>query len=214
MTRLILIRHGQSIANLERVYAGHTDIDLSQLGLMQAQKTAEYVTEKYKIDKIYASDLKRAYNTAKPISERLGIEIIPDQRLREIFAGEWEGLKFDYLMEAYKEEYANLWKNDIGKARCPGGESTKELAERILARLKEIATENEGKTVVIATHATPIRSMQCLWQGMSFDEMKDVPWASNASVTEAIYEDGEFSLVFAGYDEHLKDLVSQLPANV
>lgn len=213
MTRIILIRHGQSIANLERVYAGHTDIDLSELGKVQAQKTAEYVADKYKIDKIYASDLKRAYNTAKPISDSLKIEIIPDERLREIFAGEWEGLKFDYLMEEYKDEYG-VWKNDIGNARCTGGESVKELAERILAKITEIAKENDGKTVVIATHATPIRSMQCLWQGMSFDDMKDVAWVSNASVTEAIYENGEFSIVLAGYDEHLKDLVSELPANV
>ena len=78
----------------------------------------------------------------------------------------------------------------------------------------EIVAENEGKTVVIATHATPIRAMQCLWQGMTFDEMKDVSWVSNASVTEAIYENGEFSLVFAGRHEHLGDLVSGLPSNV
>lgn len=213
MTRFIIIRHGNSVANTERTFAGHTDAELSPIGEAQAKRTAQFVAENYKIDKVIASDLKRAYNTGAAVAERCGVEIVPDTCLREIFAGEWEGLHFDYLLEAFAEDYGR-WKNDIGNARCTGGESVQELAKRVLARMEEIAKENEGKTIAIATHATPIRCMQCVWQGMGFDEMKDIPWVTNASVTEAVYENGKFSIVFAGKDEHLQDIVTALPKNV
>ena len=213
MTKFILIRHGNSMANTLRNFAGHTDAELSPVGEKQIKLTAEYVAKNYKVDKIYASDLKRAFNTGCAIGETCGVEVIPDQELREIYAGEWEGLAFDYLLEAFKEDYGT-WKNDIGNARCTGGESVKELSERIQSELIRIGDENDDKTVVIATHATPIRCMQRLCMGYSFDEMKNIPWVSNASVTQMNYENGKFTLDFAGMDEHLSDLATALPKNV
>lgn len=213
MTRFIIIRHGHSMANLERSFAGHTDAPLSPIGEKQVEKTAEYVASKYNVDKIYASDLKRAYSTAVAVSEKTGIDIIPDENLREIYAGDWEGQLFDRLCEDYSTEYG-IWKNDIGNARCTGGESVKELSERIIKELLRLAEENPKKTVVIATHATPVRVVMRMCKGMSFDEMKDIPWVSNASVTEVVCEDGVFRLIEAGVDEHLKDLATALPKNV
>jgi len=213
MTKLILIRHGHSLANLERNFAGHTDVDLSPIGEKQVKKTAEYVAENYVVDKIYASDLKRAFDTGCAVAEACGLDVTPDSELREIYAGKWEGLAFDYLSEAFEKPYW-IWRNDIGNARCTDGESVKELSQRIVAEVTRIAEENQGKTVVIATHATPIRCMQCLCQGNNFDEMKDIPWVSNASVTQVNYEKGKFTLDFAGEDEHLKDLATSLPKNV
>ena len=213
MTTLILVRHGESEANRQDLFAGHFDADLQNRGMEQARKTAKFLSENFKIDKVYASDLKRAYNTGKAVADLFGLEVIPDENLREIFAGEWEGLAFDYLLETYVEDYGR-WKNDIGNARCTGGESVQELAKRILAEVEKIAKENDGKTVVIATHATPVRAMECAWRGMTFDEMKDIPWVTNASVTEADYENGKFTLNFAGKDDHLLDLATALPKNV
>ena len=213
MTRLVLIRHGHSMANLKRNFAGHTDAELSPIGEEQVKKTAQYVMENYKVDKIYASDLKRAYNTGKAIGDLCGIDVIPDANLREIYAGEWEGHAFDYLSETFCEDYG-CWKTDIGNACCTGGESVQELAKRIHTELIKLAEENEGKTVVVATHATPIRCIQCLWQGMTFDQMKDIPWATNASVTEAVYENGKFEFVCLSKDEHLSDIATKVPKNV
>ena len=74
MTTLILVRHGQSVANLERIFAGHTDIPLTELGLLQAERTAAYL-EEYPIDCIYSSDLLRAQpdngESIRALSERL-----------------------------------------------------------------------------------------------------------------------------------------------
>ena len=76
MTRIILVRHGQSEANANFIFAGHSDFPLTEFGHAQAKLVAEYLAKNEKIDAIYSSDLKRAYYTAVPTSELLGIEIV------------------------------------------------------------------------------------------------------------------------------------------
>ena len=94
MTRLILIRHGQSEANLTRRFAGHFNAPLTELGRSQAEKSAEYVAENYKVSKVYASDLARAFDTGLAIAQSHNIPIYKTQQLREIFAGDWEGKQY------------------------------------------------------------------------------------------------------------------------
>ena len=214
MTTIIMVRHGESEANRMGVFAGNFDADLQGRGLKQAEKTAEFIANTYKVDKIYASDLKRAFKTGKAIGDRLGMEVIPEPRVREISAGEWEGKTFVELEEQFAESYG-IWRSDVGNARCPGGESTRELGARILAVLTEIAEANEGKTVVVATHATPVRVMQVHTQGGGdFNTMKDIKWVSNASVSEFFYENGKFRCGKISQDAHLGDMSTSLPANV
>ena len=213
MTKFILVRHGQSEANRQGRFAGHSDFPLSPLGLLQAEKTAEYILEHHHIDAIYSSDLKRAYSTALPVSKRTGIEIIPDTQLREIYAGDWEGLEFGEIAEKFSED-RHIWKNDIANSRCTNGESVRELAARIHTRLTEIGDENDGKTVLITFHATPIRSMQALWQNGDIESMKDIDWVPNASVTVAEYKNGSFTLISVGENAHLSELNTNLPPTV
>lgn len=213
MTKLLMVRHGQSEANSLGVFAGNYDIELTELGHKQAQCTANFIAENYTVDKVYASDLKRAYKTAVHIAEKFDLDVIPDKNFREISAGKWEAEKFVVIIEKYKDDYEK-WLTDIGNAGCTGGETVKELAKRVCDELKKVAEDNEGKTVVIGTHATPVRVVQCLFGGHAMYEMKDVPWVSNASVTELNYEEGKFVLVKAGMDGHLTGYKSELPANV
>lgn len=214
MTRLLFIRHGQSESNLSGAFTGHTNVALTELGRRQAEAAANYVVSHYAVDAVYASDLQRAFNTGKAVADKLGLTVQPHKGLREIFAGQWEGMAFTYLLAAYPETYAGTWRNDIGNSTCDGGESVAQLQQRVSAAAKEIADANHGKTVVIATHATPIRTMECLCQGKSLSQMKDIPWVSNASVTEIHYENGIFTEVISSYDKHLGDMVSTLPSNV
>ena len=212
MTTLLLIRHGESEANADKVFVGHTDVDLSPLGVLQAQKTAEFVKQNYKVDRVYASDLKRAYKTGKFVADAFGLETIADSGLREIFAGSWEGKKFQTLLET-NTDYA-IWKTDIGNSKATDGEAVSEVWERVHNRIVEIAELNRGKTVVLATHATPIRCMTARWLGLGLSGMKELPWAMNASVTEVIYENGIFMVTKAPQYKHLQDLKTELPNNV
>ncbi len=213
MTKLILIRHGQSEANIKELFAGHSDAPLSELGQQQAKVTAEYIHNTYHVDHVYSSDLQRAYYTGKATADLFGLEVVQTAELREIFGGDWEMMSYSALEESYSEAYG-IWKKDVGNSRCIGGESVAELGARIYNSVLEIAKKHEGRTVVIATHATPVRVLECLCCGLSLDEMKNVPWVSNASVTELRYNDGEWTYIKRGYDEHLRDFKSSLPANV
>ena len=211
MTDLYFIRHGQSQANLSGHFAGFTDSPLTDLGKKQAEVTSTFFDD-IKPDKVYASPLLRAYHTGLAVSERYNIEIETDERLKEIFGGEWEGVLFASLVDLYPEEY-NVWLTDLGKAVCTGGESTLELQNRVNSAVLDIVAKNPGKKIVIATHATPIRVMECIWRKISLTEMKNVPWVSNASVTHVRYENNEPEIILRSYDKHLGDMVTELPSN-
>ena len=213
MTRILLIRHGESTANREQVFSGHYDIELEEKGKLQAKQTAEYVVRTYQIDKVYASDLKRAYETGKAVADIIGTDVVTDARLREVYGGKWEAVKFLELPQLYPEDY-KTWMEDIGNVRCTGGESIKEMAQRVYDTVLEIAKENDGKTIVIATHATPIRGLQSMIQTGGTEKMQQIRWVTNASVSELEYVDGCWNYIKIGYDEHLEELCSRLPEDI
>ncbi len=210
--RIILVRHGQSMGNLVHSFLGHTDLPLTELGHAQAEKTAELLLD-YNIDVLYSSDLQRAYMTAEHIADKKGLSIIADPQMREIYAGEWENMLFSDIESKYPKEFA-VWRNDIGSARCNGGESFTELYDRIIKEVTRIAEQNDGLTVCIATHATPIRCVRLKAHGFDFDKAKDLGWTQNASVTIVDFEDGKFKAVCDHIYEHLNDVATTLPSNV
>ncbi len=210
MTRLIIVRHGQSEANARFIFAGHSDFDLTDFGRVQAKLVAEYLSKNENVDSIYSSDLLRAYNTAVPTSEALGIPIIKEEGLREVFAGLWEAKETDYIAEKYPDDF-NCWRNNYSKVRCTGGEAISEVYDRIVPVICNIARENDGKTVLIATHATVVRSFNAYAMGYKNDETGNSPAALNASISIYTMDgdkvvDSKFNIV-----EHLGDMVSRVP---
>ncbi|MBE6712448.1 MAG: histidine phosphatase family protein [Ruminococcaceae bacterium] len=203
-THIYFIRHGQSEGNLYDLFLGHTDMDLTELGRKQAQRVTSYF-ESIQVDAIFSSDLSRAYHTACPLAEMKGLSITKSEKLREIYAGEWEGLVFNDIRK--NSPMGDIWWEDTGNARPDGGESVAELQVRILAEVERLAKENEGKTICIFTHFTPIYALRTAWEGVHVSEMKRMPKPSNASVTHAIYENGVFSeLVEYANNDYLGDL--------
>ena len=213
MVTLILERHGQSDGNVLKMFTGHTDVPLTELGKKQVEKSAEYIVENYKLNKIYSSDLTRAMQTAKFVADKTGLEIIKSENLRELFAGEWDGQLFTYIEEKFADDW-KTWQKDPGNSRCTGGESVKELSERVVRELTRIAEENDGKTVFIATHATPVKVSQCYFRGWPIEEIKKLPFGANASLTVVTYDKGEWTIKLESYDEHLGEMKTKLPANV
>ena len=213
MTTLLLIRHGQSEANLNRCFAGQVDAQLTELGILQAERTADFIAENYRVHKVYASDLSRAARTGQAVADRFGLPLQKTSMLREINAGLWEGLPFAQLDVDYPEEF-DLWREDIGNSRPTGGESVAELAERIDQALRTIALENPEQTVAVAFHAIPIRSVQWKLTGEPLSYMTQIPWVTNASVTEMFFENGEFRLGKVAQDQHLEGIVTTIPKNI
>lgn len=210
MTKFLIIRHGQSTANLEERYAGWYDAPLTELGRKQAAITTDYILKNYHVDAVYSSDLIRAVETVKEIAARANVLLVKEKALREIDGGEWEEKRVEEIAREYPEQ-AYLWKTDIGKARPTGGESFAELQVRIDSALRKIAAENDGKTVVVASHGGAIRTMQCLFENVPIEDMRKVPWTPNASVSEVNYENGKYTPVRLGYTGHLGTLITEIP---
>lgn len=204
MTTLIFIRHGQSITNVSRVFTGHQDEPLSPLGQRQAQCTADWLRAHYQVDAIYASDLMRTMSTARPTAQAFGLDVQPDARLREIFAGAWEGMTFEQIARVYPDIY-DTWQHDIGRCVCPQGESVAQLYERVFAAVDEAARAHAGQTLAFFTHATPIRTLQARWQQGGLSGMRDIPFVPNASVTVARLEQGQYHLITIGKADFLRD---------
>ena len=210
MTKFLIIRHGQSEANLLDVFAGNFDAPLTERGLCQAQRTAEYIKENYKVDKVVASDLKRAFVTGKTLSDMLGLEITSTSELREISAGDWEGVPFTTIKKEYPEIY-DKWFRDMSNCRTPNGESVRELGDRIFGCFKRLAEENPDSTVAVATHATPIRVLQAIITYGDVSGTQHVNWVTNASVSTVIYDNGKWAFTEVSYDKHLDGILTTLP---
>lgn len=213
MTTIYLIRHGESQANEKDVFIGHTDLELTELGKQQAELTAGYL-KAITPDVIYASDLKRAYHTARATAQQYGMEVCIEPGLREIYAGRWEYVPFAQLMVDCPETFGNIWCKDIANARCDGGESVAEVYDRVTKTVRTIALRHPEQTVFLFSHATPVRTMAVHAMGRSAAEVGVIPWPSNASVTKVEFDGAQFRLAEYSTDHFMGALTTRLPDNV
>ncbi|MGW6576042.1 histidine phosphatase family protein, partial [Streptomyces sp. NPDC054945] len=117
--KIVLWRHGQTSWNLERRFQGSTDIELTETGVAQARRSARLLAS-LKPDAIVASDLRRASATAAELAALTGLTVLHDAALRETYAGEWQGLTHDEILEKYGEQYS-AWKRGGAGGRGGGG---------------------------------------------------------------------------------------------
>ena len=206
MTTLILVRHGQSEANVSRHFACRTDTPLSPLGKQQAQALAAYLPQHFKIDKIYASTLSRTRDTVLPTAAALGLPVFEDAGLLEIDAGRWENVHTSILKED-KTSGFDLWQTDVGSIKCPDGESVAELFDRVVGTVLRLAAENEGKTLLRASHWTPIHALLTFAKGKTVKDMQESDFIiPNASLHVLTFENGRLTPVALGIVEHLEAL--------
>jgi broad specificity phosphatase PhoE len=156
MTRVFLIRHGETDWNRDGICMGQLDIPLNERGKRQAELAAERLSGE-SIDVIYASDLSRALETAQMIAARHGLEPIVRRDLRELHYGHWQGYTREEVEVLYPEAYS-VSATDMG-FRPKAGESRLELHERALRAFHEIVEKHSGQTVAIVAHGGVIRSV-------------------------------------------------------
>jgi broad specificity phosphatase PhoE len=205
--KIILIRHGQSLGNLNRIFLGHTDLDLSDLGYRQAKATAEHLKNE-KIDLIYSSDLIRAYNTALPHAEIREIDVISNKNLREAYVGAWENMNVDEIITKWgRGVFEGQWKNNFGCFTFPGGESTRAAGERMYNEIINICNDKEGQTVLISSHAAIIRSFWAIINDVPCEKVSEmIPFPTNASYSICYYENGKIAPFSYSNDGHLVDV--------
>lgn len=175
---LYLVRHGETEWNVQKINQGQSESSLTEKGIEQAKETAEKLKD-IKFDAIFSSDLSRAYKTAEIIKLDRGIVIQTSKLLRERAHGSFEGKHDDVLKSTLKDklkERENLPENEYNSFRlAPDIETTEEILNRFLKQLKEIAVLYSNKTVLVVTHAGPIKNF--LIQ-IGYAERKQLPGGS------------------------------------
>ncbi|WP_030679953.1 histidine phosphatase family protein [Streptomyces rimosus] len=154
--RIVLWRHGQTAWNLEHRFQGTTDIELTEEGLAQARRAARLLAA-LEPDAVIASDLRRATATAGELAAVTGLEVTYDEALRETYAGAWQGLTHEEIVERYGEQYA-AWKRGE-PVRRGGGELETEVADRAAPVVERNADKlPDGGTLVVVSHGGTIRT--------------------------------------------------------
>jgi broad specificity phosphatase PhoE len=183
--RLILIRHGQTQANVELRLSGWTDDPLDELGLRQAAATAQMVAAEGPVTRIYASPLLRARTTAQHIAEALGAtEVIERPGLRERNFGIFESMLIQSIAEQYPEmavAWAERGATDWGP---PEGELPHEFVERIMGELNAIIEQHgEDERVLVVTHGGVISVAMAAWLTGEPTRWREY-FVRNCSITE------------------------------
>ena len=206
-TNVLLIRHGQSRGNAERRFGGHTATPLSARGRNQALATARTLKSDG-LTAIYSSDLARAIETAKPLSDLTGLPIHDTSAFRERSVGVMEGLTFEDAAQQHPEQYAALLKRDFEYV-LSGGESYRQLLDRAWQRLDEIIAQNRGGKIAVFSHTGTICILALHLMGaLDAPELKPV-WISsgNCGITRFELRDDGFVRVLCVNDtSHLSGL--------
>lgn len=188
MTRLILIRHGETDWNNEGRWQGQVDVPLNATGRRQAQQMARSL-EAAGITAIYSSDLQRARQTAQALADSIGLPLRLDSRLREIHQGEWQGLLFSEIQARYTQAYQDRQRDPLNFSP-PGGEAVAQVRDRAVAVLREIVRQHPDATIAIVLHGFVMAVLIAHLRSLSFDQVWDlIPGNGQWVVIEGIMED-------------------------
>lgn len=156
-TQLLLLRHGQTELSAQRRYSGRGNPALTDLGVRQAEAAAQYLGRKGGIAAVVSSPLRRAYDTAAAVAGELGLDVTVDDDLIETDFGAWEGLTFSEA--AQRDSALHLrWLGDTS-VPPPDGESFDAVAARVRVAQHRIIAEHAGRTVLVVSHVTPIKTL-------------------------------------------------------
>jgi len=198
---LYIVRHGESEANVNKIVQGHTDSPLTRRGIEQAEELAETFKD-IGFDAIYSSDLDRAKRTAQIIRLDRDVKIKTSSLLREKFFGIFEGKNHNEYIETLKEEFDKFDNHLSTEERWthkahPSMESDKELLNRFLSYLKEVANNHRGENILVVAHRYAIRML-----------LIHLGWGKHENLKDgAVKTGGYVMLEFDGSGFVIKDVV-------
>ncbi|RYF79982.1 MAG: histidine phosphatase family protein [Comamonadaceae bacterium] len=204
VTRLLAVRHGETLWNADGRLQGHLDIPLNDQGLWQAERTGAALADE-PIGAIYSSDLQRAWQTAQAIAQAQPQPVVvqADERLRERAFGEFQGRLFTEI-EAERPEDARRWRQrDPDFAPAGGGESLVQFRERVITAATELAARHPGTLVLLVAHGGV---MDLLYRAATSQELQAPrTWElRNAAINRLLWTPQGFSLVGWNDSAHLQ----------
>lgn len=202
-TIIYLIRHGQTEWNLETRMQGHKDSPLTKFGMTQAQRLHDRLTNE-KIDLIYCSASKRAYDTANAIIGNRNISIHTTKKLREIHMGKWEGMKQIDIITKYPKAWIDFWNNPLIYIPTGEGESYQELKDRVIPKIEEIINSNQGKKIIIVTHRITLKVIMSHFKNQDIRDICNNPDIEPASLSKVCIQDGISKILLYGDISHYR----------
>ena len=188
--RVLLLRHGRTTYNAEARFQGQTDIPLDEVGLAQAKQVAETLAAELSGGpvRVVSSDLSRAAQTADAVAARLAVVVTRDPRLREIYAGQWEGLLREQIVAQWPADYES-WRLGDPKVRIGGGESRVDAGIRAAAAIREADAGMDGGTLICVSHGGALRAGMFLLLGTpsfpwnALEGLRNAHWAELANTS-------------------------------
>lgn len=203
MLTLYITRHGETEWNLQRRMQGWMDSALTPKGIRDAVSLGERLKD-VEFKAIYSSSSKRTLHTAELIRRDREVPIIPDNDLREIHLGEWEGKSTSELEIEDTEEYRAFWKTPH-QYKPKSGESFYEVHNRVKAVLDRIITENTNGNVLIVTHAVVVKIIMSYFKGLSLETLWEPPFVHGTSLCVIENAGGVPGIVLEGDISHLSE---------
>jgi broad specificity phosphatase PhoE len=202
MTRILLVRHGETEWNRVERFRGRADVPLNENGLAQAEATGRRIAEQWRPAAVYSSPLSRAVRTAEAIAKHFSLPVQTHPGLIDIHYGQWQGLSPDEVRGRWPE-ILRAWYETPQRARIPGGETLEEVRARGIAAVGELAARHDGQTIVLVAHTVMNRAILLGVLGLGTDRfwhLRQDPCAIN------LFEAGarDFTLVSMNDTCHLR----------
>jgi probable phosphoglycerate mutase len=199
-SRLVIVRHGETEWNVAGRIQGHTDSPLTAAGRAQAEAIGAR-REKESFDRLVSSDLGRAWQTAEAIARRTGHEIVANTRIRERHFGVGEGLTYDEVDARWPEGFSRTRQTDPDYV-IPGGESRRQLYERIRDEFEALARDAAGGCHAVVCHGGVLAILYRHIHGIPVGEPRAIP-IPNASYNALRHERGRWIVEAWGDTAHL-----------
>ncbi len=189
---IYIIRHGETDWNRQKRFQGHTDIALNDEGRLQAVRLGIKLTEVLPFDRLIASDLIRARETAEILNRGYDTPITVDEGLREMNFGQWEGLNIKAIQERWPNELQAWF--DSGQLAVPGGESQEELFQRVWQRFQYWANQEDYQKMGIVCHGAVCGVLICGVLGRPHQEMQQYMLANTGMHVVTVESQGRYKL--------------------
>jgi ribonuclease H / adenosylcobalamin/alpha-ribazole phosphatase len=194
-TTFVLLRHGETPLTPEKRFSGSggTDPGLSDKGLWQVRRAAEALAARGTIEAVVSSPLLRCRQTAGAAAELLGLDVHIEDGLRETDFGAWEGLTFAEVKERHQADL-DTWLASVEVRPTGGGESFATVTRRVCAARDRLTERHHGRTVLVVTHVTPIKTLVRLALGAPPESVFRMELSAASTSVVAYYADGNASL--------------------
>ncbi|MFJ7911084.1 bifunctional RNase H/acid phosphatase [Kitasatospora sp. NPDC096204] len=204
-TTFVLLRHGETPLTPEKRFSGSggSDPELSDKGRWQAERAAEALAARGSVQAVVASPMRRTRQTAETVAARLGLEVRYEDGLREVDFGDWEGLTFAEVRERYPDDLT-AWLGSAKAKPTGSGESFTTLTHRAGVARDKILARYAGRTVLVVSHVSPIKTLVRLALGAPPDSMYRMELSAASICAVQYYADGNASLRLLNDTSHLR----------